>query len=512
MSPNRSNESPAAKTAPESYRFQRAIEPTSLTDGAASRNAILFLAIALFLGTRGYLLFAFQPMSSDVEEPYFSYAVQAADERLTPYQGDFRIDYPPLAWWVIYAPRLLDSQRITDVQDSQQVKPVFVFYNRGFRGVMFGCDVASFILLILIVRKRRPQWTGWAALTYTLTTTILSHLLYDRLDMGLLLFILLWAYCWVCSLESQRKTIAWSTAAYLMLGLGISFKLVPVICVPFLLLADWYAPQRSLRWTVGLASLIVAAGLPFLIQYIISGPALFTFIIFHSGRGIAVESLFSTLMILADATFHIPAYPVTGAGGPELSGALSTPMILVSNVLMCGLLGGTWLWAVLRRGNILLQDGYRLACFVMAGAVILSKVFSPQYLIWSIPLMVLLAIDLFPPRKICFWMLTVLLVIIAALTTWIFPYHFIRTPSSPYGLVPLHVADGISSLAACVVSVRNFVYLATVVWFGVNLFRKTVNDKKIAQASDVAWSLTTEISANGTTQTKHGTETYDGAA
>ena len=92
------------------------------------------------------------------------------------------------------------------------------------------------------------QWVLPAA--YTLLTVAQPHLIYDRLDIVLLMFFLLCIECHLRSLENSaanfgklsrarnRRAELWGMASYLFLGLGISFKIMPVIFVPFLLLAD----------------------------------------------------------------------------------------------------------------------------------------------------------------------------------------------------------------------------------------------------------------------------------
>ncbi len=74
----------------------------------------------------------------------------------TPYTEEFVIPYPPLAYWTTCAPRMFDDRRITSNQDPQ-IGPIYFDYNRGFRGLMFLCDLASFVILLLIACKRRPQ-------------------------------------------------------------------------------------------------------------------------------------------------------------------------------------------------------------------------------------------------------------------------------------------------------------------------------------------------------------------
>ena len=257
----------------------------------------------------------------------------------------------------------------------------------------------------------------------------------------------------------------WSAAGYTVLGLGIGFKLIPVICVPFLLLADWRGPQRIVHVSVGLAALAVTVGVPFLIQYVISGPGVFALLKYHGERRIQIESLYSTLMMIGSLFGH-QIYVVQSHAAFDLEGSLANLMMALSSVLMYGFLAGLWLWAFFRRAAFQGAAAYRVACFALIGAVIFSKVLSPQYFLWSIPVAVLLAVDIAPTRGISIWLLAAMLIATAGLTTWLFPYHYANWPGHP-GLLPINSDPSVLLPVPCVVlGLRNFLYLGVVVWLG----------------------------------------------
>jgi hypothetical protein len=54
----------------------------------------------------------------------------------------------------------------------------------------------------------------------------------------LLLFCMLSIYCWLRSLAASPSAGRWASASYLFLGLGVSFKIVPMAFAPFMLLGD----------------------------------------------------------------------------------------------------------------------------------------------------------------------------------------------------------------------------------------------------------------------------------
>ena len=446
---------------------------------------LLLLAVALFAATRIFVLVFLAPQMSDVGDVYFDYAKRAIDLQQVPYQGELTIEYPPLGWWTIAAPRLANPARMTNPHDPLQIGPIYHLYRTTFRSLMFLFDLASFLLLLLVVQKRRPAWIGWAALTYTLATVLLGPMLYDRLDTGLLMLFMLWAYCWVRSLDipqlrgrpsgsdgPKSNSLHWTIAGYVAIGLGISFKLIPILCVPFLLLSEWWMPNRRKRLAVALVSAFSAAALPFAIQYAVSGPDVFSIFNYHGQRGIQIESLYASLMMLA-SLIGAKIGIAHAHGAYELEGMLAPAMKSLSTIALFGLLLAAGLWSVFQKSRFTREIGYRLACFVPTAAVILANVLSPQYFIWALPLLILVAIEVLPEANLHRWVFGAALLATAALTTWIFPYHYFQTPESPIGLLPLgNATDALpGAIASAIVCLRNAIYLATVIYLGVRLLR-----------------------------------------
>ncbi len=448
------------------------LQSTSVGPKTRTNRVLIVLAIALFVISRYYILFILHPEISDMGW-YFEFAAKSVDLGQTPYKGDFKVEYPPLALWTIILPRALDHIRITNPQDVQQLTLFYYHYGYAFRGLMFLCDLASFIILLLIVRRRYPRLQGYAAIFYTISTGILSHLLYDRLDAGLLLFIVLAVYCYVRSMDQSKWTFAWTVAAYAVLGLSFSYKVIPIVCVPFLLLADFQAPRRLIRVPCALAALAAGIVVPFAIQYSASGRGVFDLFSEHAEREIQLESIYSTLMSII-SLFGSPLSVVHAHGAFNLSGDWSHAMTIISKIILLGFFVILGLWALLRWSRYTRQDAYWLTCYIMPAAVIISNVLSPQYFVWAFPLMLLLAVELFPSKQAPLWILGVLLIVLAGITTWIFPYHYICTLLNPYGLVPITREGPLppSPVSYIVLGVRNFVYLGVIVWLGVVLFKR----------------------------------------
>ena len=444
------------------------------TPGMGRTSKRLFAAaILLFIVTRCYIAFVLNPKTTDITL-YFDYAARTIDREEKPY-CDYAIEYPPVAWWSMAVPRLLDGRRLAQSQPSPTDESIMRDYHQAYRLEMALFDVASFALFLAIVRKRRPQSAGWAALVYVATSTILGYVLYDHLDEGTLLFCMLAAYAWTRTLGSGRSSLPWSWAAFFFLGLGFAHKIVPAIAVPFLLLGEWQASDRWKRMAVALFGLALGMAGPFAIQYAVSGPGVLGLFTHHAGRGIQVESLYSTLMWIGSLFGGSVSISLSHADGSYCVFGDSLPMMkILSTVLVCGFLGVTWIWAAARRSRLGRTEALGLACYALGACAIFSKVFSPQYFVWSIPMLLLAAVEILPEKGKTRWMLAGLLIVVAGLTTWLFPCHYFCASPDPNGtplscgLIPASPAESLasSSLAYMVLAMRNVCYLGLVVWMG----------------------------------------------
>jgi hypothetical protein len=444
-------------------------------------KTVLAAAIVLFALTRVYILFFLHPANTDVIL-YYTYATKALDLGQKPYSQKNIVPYPPLAFWTVCLPRLFDDRHATRTEDIKKT-PRYFDYSRKFRGMMFLCDLASFVLLLSIVRRHRPQLAPWAALLYVICTSILGYLLYDRLDAALLMLMLAGLYCWMRSLGETPRAIHWSTLSYAFMGLGVGLKIVPVICLPFLLLADFHARRRFVRLGAALAVLTATIASPFVIQWSVCGRDAFSVFKFHAEREIGLESLYSTLMSLA-SNFGPKVSVSFSAGANTLLGDLGHAMKIFSTVLLLGFLAAVGFWAIFRWSRYTRQDAYRLACYVIPGSVIFSNILSPQYFIWAFPLLLLLTVEIFPKGIGLPLVFSGLLTAVAVMTTWIFPCHYYGDRTNSFALIPLNAIPLTmppSALPAFILGLRNFIYLATVLYLGAMLFKRIdqVNDLSV---------------------------------
>ncbi|MCE9606721.1 MAG: hypothetical protein K8U03_17665 [Planctomycetia bacterium] len=454
-------------------------------------NRPLLAALLAFVATRIYFGLIFGAGTSDIGV-YFDYVVQGVDFGLPPYfqkgvapryyRDIQNFEYPPVAYWVISLPRELSSWRLPINADGMDVEGMRMVDSKGkvltveemkwveylklkeehyrhyadhFRIWMLLFDVAGFALFCAILQRRRPEFLYWGMWGYTLTTAFLGYVMFERLDVALTFALLAWAYCQLRAGEGGPKTVAWSAAAYAALGIGISFKLIPVLLVPFALLCDFYAllrPPRRWSLLVGPAVLVVTAAAPFAYYYVIAGDDLWRMFKFHSVRGVQIESSYATLMMLLEPASELFCY--FDYGSWNLGGKLEQPMLVASTWTLLVALAALGLRSLLSPTIGETYDrtaSYRMACVVIPFATLLAKVFSVQYLLWAMPMLLLGAAERFSRRG---YIATIVLAVAAcAMTGYLYPYHYLdhmvifpytHEHSAPWTLIVIGDNDGAS--------------------------------------------------------------------
>ncbi|MBA4020131.1 MAG: hypothetical protein C0483_23465 [Pirellula sp.] len=431
-------------TAVESDSMSASRRPTL---GARCRHAARsasFWAVVVYIVSRiGFYAF-FSAATSDIWV-YLNYVVQGVDYGRTPYLQsqpsslllrDIKIiEYPPTGYWVMALPRMLSHWRMppepTDpaLADAygQKLLLHYAHYDYGFRGLMLLFDIGAFSLFALILRRRRPEYLAWGLWGYVIGTSALGYVLLERFDICLTFCLMAWAYCWLRADDASPKSWLWSVASYAALGLGISLKLIPVIIVPFPLLADlhslWRKP-RNLRLLAGPVALCVTGLGPFAYYYALVGDDLWNMFEFHTVRGVQIESSYATVMMLALPADQLRCY--YGYGSWNLGGAWEADLLVISSWLLPAVLllfGFRALFAPALRETFDRSAAYRWACVTIPTATLLAKVFSVQYLLWAVPMLLLAGTELLPRRG--FYALVAGSIVACGLTGLLFPHHYL---------------------------------------------------------------------------------------
>ncbi|HTU24105.1 MAG TPA: hypothetical protein VMF30_01830 [Pirellulales bacterium] len=383
------------------------------------RDVCLALVIGGFVFSRLWLALVFQPLSADILI-YGNDARQAIDRGQAIYR-DVKLEYPPVAWWLIATPRWLSS---TPYPEERMSRSDWNEYRRnyiaGYHFELFLADVACFVLIFFVGRKLgtvpKPVLPG----VYAAVTAAQPHLIYDSLDVVLLMFLLLWSISWLNSLSSRTAADWWAVASYLFLGLGISFKIVPIFMVPFCLLADVWQARGAWRFATRFMALALAACGPFLLYVPSAGSGVLYPFQYHSERGIHLESIWSTVVQLG-SPFGFPYRLETSHESVDIVSGLSTTVKLISRLSILGLGAAFGIWALLRGRRYDRRTAFDLALLVLLNCTILSNLFSPQFLHWMVPIAFVLAASILPPRIVPWCGLTLFSLIPVVISTCIFP-------------------------------------------------------------------------------------------
>lgn len=227
--------------------------------------------------------------------------------------------------------------------------------------------------------------TPGRALVYAVYLVLGASVLFlARFDLfpALLTVAALWA--------AQRRRYG---LAYVLLAIGILLKLYPGFLVPALMIDQWRTltttdgePGRGSgpRWAfrrisagVALCALVVMGG--FLAAAVLNPTVALSTFAFNAPRPLQVESTPASLLWLG--TFvGIPAHAAFSHNTLNLVGPLDA--VLIPGSLAALLAGCCWIYWRQARGKLSLGRAF-LACLCVVIAS--NKIFSPQYIIWVLP-------------------------------------------------------------------------------------------------------------------------------
>jgi hypothetical protein len=362
---------------------------------------------------------------------YFGYVQRAANGDV-PYR-DFAIEYPPAAWLLMRAPGTTD----------------WVAYVHRFAWIATALEAAAFALFLAIAWQLSPRRFWLVAATYVVTTTLLREFLPTRLDGGLLFLLMLWA--WLTLVSGQAAMTTARGLAYGVLGVATSYKLAPALMLPFALAHDSRRARGGELWML-LLSFAVGAAVPFILIWPASGAASFGFLTYHIERGLEIESVWATLLWPA-RWFGQPLSAAHVENTIELIGPAARTLALLSGAVALG--ATAWCLAADRarpwRGSAVIVGALGLSVFV-----VLSKVLSPQYFVWMLPLLAVAGTEALESDGAFRWWCAGL-VGVAALTSVIYPRFFLAvTEMRPLGFLLLFSRNAL--LIALIASLARHVW------------------------------------------------------
>jgi hypothetical protein len=335
---------------------------------------------------------------------YFDYANHVKDGHV-PYR-DFPVEYPPLALVPILAPFAI----------SHAAGGFFFGFETLFAIEMYLLALAGGFFVWRLMPRVLPGASSrerYARLvTYVAAFPLLGQIVTTRLDLFPTVLLVLALLLWV----DGREGLAWP-----VLALGIATKLFPAIVGPLFVLDVWRrrglaAAARDGAWCGACCALL------FVPVLVVSPEGLRNVFTYHAERGTQIESLYANALLIWHRASGFEIVIASAFGAFEVVSAWTDELRQISMLVTLLGLGVTYLlfarlaWrsdeATSHAPSLVVAATLALAVFIVA-----NKVLSPQYLIWLIPLVVLLpglpgraALALFLPAL--------------ALTQYVFPNHY----------------------------------------------------------------------------------------
>jgi len=339
-------------------------ESSSQPAEAGGPGAAIALGLVLLTVSWALLHVGFWGSNPIIDTPvYQGYGEKMLDGEV-PYR-DFAVEYPPAALPVFVLPALAEHDD----------------YGSAFELVMWACAAAVVILLA------RTLWAleAGAARLYAATAfaalapLLLGSVILSRFDL------------WPVALASgalASLVVGRDRLGLGLLGAATTAKLWPAVLLPLALV--WLYRQRGKREAlVGLGvffAVIAVIVLPF---FVLSPGGVAHSLTTQLGRPLQIESLGSALLLAGHQLGLYAPNVVSTHGSQNLSGVLPDAFAALQTVLQAAALAAVWI--VFARGRVERERLLLATTAAVLAFVTFGKVLSPQFLIWLIPLVPLVA-------------------------------------------------------------------------------------------------------------------------
>ena len=302
-----------------------------------------------------------------VDTPVYQDYGEAMLEGEVPYR-DFEVEYPPAALPVFLLPSLGGEED----------------YRTVFEGLMLACALAALaaVAYALAVTGVSPRRLYAAVGIVALAPLALGPVILTRYDL------------WPAALVAGALAALAVDRSRLGLGLvalGAAAKLYPLVLLP---LAVVYVGRRRGR-REALVSLAVFAAVAVAIVLpvaVLSPGGLAESVTRQGGRPLQVESLSAALLLVGHQLELYEPTVVSTFGSQNLAGSLPDALAAMQTGLMVFAVAAVWLLFAVggaTRARLFAGSAVAVAAFIAFG-----KVLSPQFLIWLVPLVPLVAASL----------------------------------------------------------------------------------------------------------------------
>jgi uncharacterized membrane protein len=306
-----------------------------------------------------------------------------------PYRDVF-VEYPPGAFAVFMPPTAFGASH----------------YNAAFKSLMALCGLATILLaaLVLVELGVTRGRLLVSVVLLALAPIALGPISLNTYDAWPALLTVLALFLFL-----RDRDLLGAGA----LGLAVSAKVYPLVLLPLAGIYVWRraGPRRVLVAFAVFLAVAAVVVVPFA-AYDLHGVA--SSFRSQAERGLQIESLGASLLLVADrlGLYDAKVVETTGVAGRNLSGSVPDAVAVVTLVLEAAAVLAVWaLYARVREPRARLPVAFAAA---VAGFLAFTKVFSPQYLVWLVPLVVLAGS----------WLAVALTAVSLVLAqVWFFHYH-----------------------------------------------------------------------------------------
>ena len=278
-----------------------------------------------------------------------------------PYR-DFDVEYPPGALPVFALPAI--------------GHPGFRLYHREFQILMALCGVGGLAAMALVLRSvGASARRATAALAFAaLAPLVLGSIVLYRYD--------LWpaalAVAGLAGILAGRHRVGFAA-----LGLGFAAKVFPAALVPPALAYVWrrHGRREALLCLAAAAAVAAAFVVPFLA---VAPHGVWKSVVNQTSRPLQIESLGSAVLVSAHQFGGLGLSVISSHGSQNLGGSKADAAGQVESVILVAALLAVWAAAIL--GPARPERLVRYAAASVTAFVAFSKVLSPQFMIWLIPL------------------------------------------------------------------------------------------------------------------------------
>jgi Glycosyltransferase family 87 len=278
-----------------------------------------------------------------------------------PYR-DFAVEYPPAALPAFALPAV--------------GRPGFPLYNREFQLLMALCGIGALAAMAAALRSlaASPERSAAALGFFGLAPLVFGSVILYRYDL------------WPAALTAAGLAAVLARRARLgfaAVGLGIAAKAFPVVVLPPALAYVWRTRgRREALLCLGAAAAVVAAAV---VPFVALAPdGFWDSVVRQSTRPLQIESLGSALLLAAHHLGGLELTLESSRGSQNLAGSLPDAVGAASSAVLAAVLLAVWLAAA--RGPANGERLVRWSAASLVAFVAFSKVLSPQFLIWLLPL------------------------------------------------------------------------------------------------------------------------------